>query len=130
MVGAGDFSGGGDHCCECCSGDADVGAGDADTAAGEDDGLLDWSGIGSWIDSGIEIDIGVGNWRSIGGGIDTGVNAGVRIWRSSSFVIDIGVSIGRDAGVGAAGGCDECCAGRCVWRGVSGGCGAERWRRN
>ena len=126
---AGDFSGGAGHWCECCCGGADVGAGDADTAAGEDDGLLDWSGIGRWIDSGIEIDIGVGNWRSIGGVIDTGVNAGVRIWRSSSFVIDITVSIGRDGGVGAASGCDECCAGRCVWRGASCGCGAEcrRW---
>ena len=128
-MGAGDFSGGGDHWCECCSGDADVGAGDADTAAGEDDGV-DWGGIGCWIDNGIAIAIDVDIWRRGGSGIDTGVNAGVRIWRSSSFVIDITVSIGRDAGVGADNGCDERCAGSYVWRGASRGCGAECWRWN
>ena len=108
-----------------------MGAGDADTAAGEDY-RLDWGDIGSRIDGGIEIDIGawrrisfiigVNNWRS--GGI------GVNFWRSSSFVIDITVSIGRDGGVGAASGCDECGAGRCVWRGASCGCGAECWGRD
>jgi hypothetical protein len=83
------------------------GAGDADTAAGEDDGLA-WGGI----------DTGVG----------AGVRAGVRFWRSIGFVIGINVSIGRDAGVGADDGCDECGGAVRIWRGAGRGSGTE-WRR-